>query len=94
MEFIIKIIILHLQNLGLVVKNLIHYLFLYINLLSNGQHRDSRQAIEIAGFTIGLGQRLKYPDDYFTIYNGVNFQQYELINSQSFLSFSNGFPII
>jgi len=64
---------------------------LYKSITSNGQSGENRQAVELTGFTIGLGQRLKYPDDYFTIYNGVNFQQYELINSQSFFSFSNGF---
>ena len=64
---------------------------LYKSITSNGQTGENRQAVELTGFTIGLGQRLKYPDDYFTIYNGVNFQQYELINSQSFFSFSNGF---
>ena len=64
---------------------------LYKSITSNGQTGENRQAVELSGFTIGLGQRLKYPDDYFTIYNGVNFQQYELINSQSFFSFSNGF---
>tara|TARA_B100001939_G_scaffold348174_1_gene373451 strand:- start:1195 stop:3732 length:2538 start_codon:yes stop_codon:yes gene_type:complete len=64
---------------------------LYKSITSNGQTGENRQAVELTGFTIGLGQRLKYPDDYFTIYNGINFQQYELINSQSFFSFSNGF---
>ena len=64
---------------------------LYKSITSNGQTGENRQAVELSGFTIGLGQRLKYPDDYFTIYNGVNLQQYELINSQSFFSFSNGF---
>lgn len=64
---------------------------LYKSITSNGQTGDSRQAVELTGFTIGLGQRLTYPDDYFTIYNGINFQQYELVNSQSFFSFSNGF---
>ena len=64
---------------------------LYKSITSNGQTGENRQAVELTGFTIGLGQRLKNPDDYFTIYNGINFQQYELINSQSFFSFSNGF---
>ena len=64
---------------------------LYKSITSNGQTGENRQAVELTGFTVGLGQRLKNPDDYFTIYNGINFQQYELINSQSFFSFSNGF---
>ncbi len=64
---------------------------LYKSISSNGQQGDERQAIEISGVTIGLGKRLKFPDDYFTLYNGVNFQQYKLINNNSFFSFSNGF---
>ena len=64
---------------------------LYKSISSNGQQGDSRQAIEIAGLTIGLGKRLKFPDDYFTLYNAVNLQQYKLINNQSFFSFSNGY---
>jgi outer membrane protein insertion porin family len=64
---------------------------LYKSISSNGQSGESRQAIEITGLTVGLGKRLKYPDDYFTIYNGINFQQYELINSQLFSSFEDGY---
>ena len=58
---------------------------------SNGQDGDMRQAVEITSLSLGLGKRLKYPDDYFTLYNGITFQQYKLINSQSFFSFSDGF---
>tara|TARA_B110000879_G_scaffold45957_1_gene64835 strand:- start:13459 stop:15927 length:2469 start_codon:yes stop_codon:yes gene_type:complete len=64
---------------------------LYKSVSSNGQEGDNREAIEILGLTIGIGKRLKNPDDYFTIYNGINFQQYKLINSQSFFSFKDGF---
>ena len=63
----------------------------YKSISSNGQSGDERQAVELTGLTIGLSKRLKFPDDYFRLYNGINFQQYELINSQSFFSFSNGF---
>ncbi len=64
---------------------------LYKSVSSNGQTGDDREAIEITGATIGLGKRLKYPDDYFTLFQNINFQQYELQNSQSFFSFKNGF---
>ncbi len=64
---------------------------LYRSISSNGQSGDNREAIEITGLTLGLGKRLKYPDDFFTIYNAINFQQYKLINSQSFFSFKNGY---
>ena len=64
---------------------------LYKSISSNGQGGDDRQAVELSGLTIGLSKRLKFPDDYFRIYNGIDFKQYELINSQSFFTFSNGF---
>ena len=63
----------------------------YKSVSSNGQTGENREAIEILGLTVGIGKRLKNPDDYFTIYNGINFQQYKLINSQSFFSFKDGF---
>ena len=63
----------------------------YKSVSSNGQDGDNREAIEILGLTLGIGKRLNNPDDYFTIYNGINFQQYKLINSQSFFSFKDGF---
>jgi outer membrane protein insertion porin family len=64
---------------------------LYKSISSNGQQGDDREAIEISGVTLGLGKRLQFPDDYFSLYNGVSFQQYKLINNESFFSFSNGF---
>jgi len=64
---------------------------LYKSVSSNGQEGDNREAIEILGLTVGLGKRLKNPDDYFTIYNGINLQQYQLINSQSFFTFKDGY---
>ena len=64
---------------------------LYKSISSNGQSGDARQAIELTGLTLGIGKRLKFPDDYFTIYNGINFQKYELINSQTFFTFNNGY---
>ena len=64
---------------------------LYKSISSNGQEGNEKEAIEITGITLGLGKRLQFPDDYFSIYNGINFQQYKLINNESFFSFSNGF---
>ncbi len=48
----------------------------------NGLPRDDpgRQSLSITGVTVGLGQRLKWPDDYFTLYNAVDFQLYRLRN--------------
>lgn len=57
---------------------------------SNGLTGDERQEIQVSGLSLGIGKRLKNPDDYFTLYNGLNFIQYKLSNSQSFFSFRNG----
>ena len=64
---------------------------LYKSISSNGQEGDNRQAIEITGLSLGLGKKLKFPDDYFSLYQAISFQQYKLINNQSFFSFKNGF---
>tara|TARA_Y100000739_G_C20607974_1_gene466783 strand:- start:130 stop:2640 length:2511 start_codon:yes stop_codon:yes gene_type:complete len=63
---------------------------LYKNVFSNALTGDQRESTELTGVTIGIGKRLKFPDDYFTIRNSVNFQQYKLTNSQSFFSFTDG----
>lgn len=63
----------------------------YKSISSNGQTGNDRQSIEITGISLGLGKRLKIPDDYFTLYYGITFQRYDLNNSQSFFSFNNGY---
>ena len=52
---------------------------------------DSRQAIAINGLSVGLGQRLTVPDDYFNIYHEASFQHYELDNYSSTFLFSDGY---
>ncbi len=43
------------------------------------------------GFTVGLGRRLTWPDDYFSIYHGVNLMRYNLNNySSAFLNVGDG----
>jgi len=52
---------------------------------------DRSQKLSITGATIGLGQRLKWPDDYFTLSTSISYQQYKLQNFPlSTFSFSNG----
>ena len=63
---------------------------LYRSVSSNGLTDDQRQEIQVSGLSLGIGNRVKKPDDYFGIYNGLNFVQYKLSNSQSFFSFRNG----
>lgn len=60
---------------------------------SNGLPKsdDSRQSIGINGVSVGLGQRLRKPDDYFSVYHEINYQYYELQNYSSTFLFSDGF---
>jgi outer membrane protein insertion porin family len=40
--------------------------------------RDVSKYFSITGLSIGLGQRLKWPDDYFQLYQSVSWQHYRL----------------
>jgi len=66
---------------------------LYRSLMTNGKRKneDGRQSMIIDGATIGLGKRLQWPDDYFSIYGELSYQRYNLnnYNVYSFL-FENG----
>ncbi len=42
------------------------------------------------GVSAGIGQRLKWPDDYFTLYNGINLIKYNLWNYKSIFNFGTG----
>ena len=39
-----------------------------------------RQALNITGVTIGLGRRIRWPDDYFTLYQAIDLKRYRLDN--------------
>jgi len=60
---------------------------------SNGEKIDNplRQSLDIFGVSVGLGKRLKKPDDYFTLYQELNYQYYTLNNFNSIFSFSKGY---
>ncbi len=60
---------------------------------SNGRKKSdaSRQSIAINGVSVGLGQRLRVPDDYFSVYHEINYQYYELDNYGSTFLFPNGY---
>lgn len=48
-------------------------------------------SMKITGAAIGLGTRLKWPDDYFTFYNEISFQKYNLNNwTSSYIPIENG----
>jgi outer membrane protein insertion porin family len=47
-------------------------------------------SMKITGASIGLGRRLRWPDDFFTLYNEISFQQYNLDNWTGYFQFSDG----
>ncbi|MGQ0827821.1 MAG: outer membrane protein assembly factor BamA [Bacteroidota bacterium] len=51
----------------------------------------NRQSLDIFGTSVGLGKRLKWPDDYFTLYQELDYQYYTLNNFSSIFSFSKGY---
>ena len=42
------------------------------------------------GVSAGIGTRLKWPDDYFTLYNGINVIRYTLSNYKNIFNFGTG----
>ena len=75
----------------------------YYSVQSNGQKRKTtdsngdkisnplRASLDIVGASVGLGKRLKWPDDYFTLYQELDYQYYILNNYSSIFSFSKGY---
>ena len=60
---------------------------------SNSYERtDSRYGwINMIGGTVGLGRRLTWPDDYFSVFHGLNVKRYNLHNYQNtFLNVGDG----
>ncbi len=66
---------------------------LFNSVQTNGRKKSdaTRQSINITGLSVGLGQRLKKPDDYFSIYTEANYQYYVLDNYSSTFLFSDGY---
>jgi outer membrane protein insertion porin family len=46
--------------------------------------------MKITGASVGLGRRLTWPDDFFTLYNEISFQQYNLDNWTGYFQFTDG----
>ncbi len=64
----------------------------YHSIYSNGLPKSdtSRASFVINGITVGLGKRLTWPDDFFTLYQGVNLMLYKLQNYSSIFSVGDG----
>ncbi len=52
-------------------------------------YQSSSQYMKVSGVSVGIGRRLKKPDNYFTLQNELNFQNYNLSNWNGFL-FNDG----
>ena len=48
--------------------------YIYYNILNNNEF------MEVYGFAAGIGKRLKWPDNYFVLYNQLSWQTYRLQN--------------
>ena len=65
----------------------------YQSFFSNNYEKDDTNYgwFNMTGGTVGLGRRLTWPDDYFALYQGLNFKRYSLHNYQStYLSVGDG----
>jgi outer membrane protein insertion porin family len=73
----------------------------YRSMFSNGRPKKievngeqvinpARESMIITGGSVGLGKRLKWPDDYFTLYLEGSYQHYELNNYRSIFVFNTG----
>ncbi len=66
---------------------------LYRSTMTNGKKKgeDGRQSMIIDGATVGLGKRLTWPDDYFSLYGELSYQRYNLNNYSVYrFLFENG----
>ena len=54
--------------------------YLVGNSLKGSEIHDESQRMSTFGFSAGLGRRIKWPDDYFTMYTEVSYQRYMLKN--------------
>jgi outer membrane protein insertion porin family len=52
---------------------------------------ENRSVLKISGASIGLGKRLRWPDDFFQSYNELTFQRYSLDNWSGTFLFSDGY---
>jgi outer membrane protein insertion porin family len=65
----------------------------YHTVQSNGRPRGDifRSEIVIDGGSVGIGKRLKWPDDFFSIYHEISYQYYALNNYSSGFIFNDGY---
>jgi outer membrane protein insertion porin family len=62
-------------------------------MMTNGMKKgeDGRQSMIVDGATLGIGKRLQWPDDWFSLYGELSYQRYELKDyTQYRFLFDNG----
>jgi len=64
----------------------------YYSLYNNGLSRKNPlySSFKINGLSFGLGKRLTWPDDFFTLFQGINFQRYDLNNWTQLITGGSG----
>jgi outer membrane protein insertion porin family len=64
----------------------------YHSLYSNGRPKNDplRSSFTIDGVSFGLGKRLRWPDDYFSLYQSINLQIYNLRNYTTIFPVGDG----
>lgn len=62
------------------------------SLYSNGLPRNdpNRSSFVIDGLSVGLGKRLRWPDDYFGLYQAITLQRYDLYQYSQIFTFGSG----
>lgn len=65
---------------------------LYHSTYTNGYKKsnDNFASFKTTGFSVGLGRRLNWPDDYFTVYHGINLMRYNLSKYTTIFGFGTG----
>jgi len=66
---------------------------LYRSIMTNGKKRgdDGYKSMIIDGASVGIGKRLAWPDDYFSLYGELNYQRYNMNNYDVYaFLFANG----
>jgi len=58
--------------------------YLYLGIKNNSQF------MEVYGFSAGIGKRLKWPDNYFVLYNQLSWQTYRLQDWNYYFMFNTG----
>jgi outer membrane protein insertion porin family len=65
-----------------------YYHSLYSNELPKSD--TNRATFKIDGLTLGIGKRLRWPDDFFTLYQAANLMRYDLKNYSQIFSVGTG----